>query len=1223
MTDLDWDLVERQAWQPGGAEVLALARRLDADGLRALLTRLADPDRDDALRHRLALAVRCLAAVEPRTRIQLGALANDLGEAAFRAWWPHWPRRTADAVPHLGALLPLLARLDTRIEGRPLGVWLLERVKTEGGHESTWADELLSQEGRTLATPSLLSCLADLLAEDLPNRIRAALHFLRGLDEVSGLPALLDGLLRLYRSMPRDRHEVLNGIHGLFGELAPLRVAQSWSLRTFIWETGRPEPPGGLELVTPEGRERLAGWLEENLRDLLRSDIPLVSDTARLLVNEPDIQSQGLMEHLAAALWDNGPDFLPSFDEEDDVLWPALFSLVSERLGVAAGPVRLEILRRLGGLVQHLRTLQRNEEHLLRETRVTLERMLSVRERVAGLREMPELRGLAESLHALIHDPSPEVCRQAGRLLLDLHQFLNPGGPPSWLGALLADPDMTVCLAALDVLGHWGEAALPPETLDSLAPLLGDPRRPVRREALELARRLGLDQPPILYHLALLLADPDPATRGMARAAILDLGGKVAGRAFFDPLCQLLRDGNVLAWRSVFGLVKSSEKKGLPDLLAEELRSLPLGSRMVGVAQELGWEECWDMDQLLAGLMDRLGWPDRVVRRGAAWGLGLLQPGALSDELLTRLADLLGDGEEEVRNSALAAACFLGRALARPVFLNRLPGRLTGAGAGPRWVALEVLGVLGPAAATPGLLAAAEELLGGDNRLRWFTAVVVFARVEGMVPGERLRERVVELLYHRDPLLREAVLTLVRSLGPRLAGPELLDELLGLATVPDAVARLNVVPVLRLLEEEGLLQGEGVRRLTDMLSDSHAEVSQAALEALLSLGPTRLPPDVPGRITGLLRSPEKHRRRRALAALDRLGEALVPAVLQPVWPQLLRDLDPDVRYLTAASLDRLNFTERDLLARLPGLLRDPERSVRRLALAQVARLGPRALQEGIPAALADLLPHLAWGKHDEQAALQELWTSLSHLEPETRRVRISAALADLRRHPGSVEPEELAVLRGLGPALGCPAFLQGVDLLLSQDDPAFLVPTIRAVNVLGGQLLPAHTGGPAGTPVILRRLLRLLGHRQADVRLEAARSLLRHAQAGDRMDLLRRVGARITDPDARVREVAVQAVKRLRRKAWTEPLLDTLNQALNASDEGIALTGVRVVGRLGRLEEHPDVVDALAHLYGRGTVAGVWAAQQLARRGYRLLCSEAGSGWQAMPLAVRAAVLGP
>jgi HEAT repeat protein len=703
----------------------------------------------------------------------------------------------------------------------------------------------------------------------------------------------------------------------------------------------------------------------------------------------------------------------------------------------------------------------------------------------------------------------------------------------------------------------------------------------VQLEVLKLIGRWQIDQPQILTQLALLLADQAVGLRVAACEAVLSLGAKAATPAFDEPLRRLAGQGKIRAWRSLFWLAKSAASSTLLNRLTEELRHLDIGTRMTGVAVELGWKDAWDLEELLAELVRRLAHPEEAIRRSSVWALGLLKVDCISDDSLVRLANLLGHADEGIRLSASAAASHLDRQLARPVFLNRLPRLVTAEDVGLRTAAIHVLGILGSAAAIPGLLAAVEELLAGDNVSRWWTASEILTLAEGIVPSERIRNRIIELMYRKDSIVGQLLLTLLRNLAPRLDPSEFIEEVLALATVPDAAARLNAARALPVLEENGLLDGRGVRRLAEMLADGHADVSRAALEGLLALGPAHQPPDLPARIARVLRSPEKRRRLQVMEALDRLGDALVPAVLQNLWVQLLRDLDPLIRRQTALWLDRLVIPERDLLARLPGMLRDGDPQVRQVAVMQVARLGTRALQEEVPAALADLLS---------------------------------------RRDTQGVWSEALTVLKGLGPALACPAFVYGLDVLLNQDDPDVLVPTIRAINQLGRQLFPRRdrNAPKCTTPTLLRRLLRLLAHRHADVRLEAARALFQHARAGDRTEVLRYLSVRITDVDGRVRELAVRAVRCLRQNAWTEPFFRSLKQALHVPDEGTTATAVQVAGRLDGLEDQPDLVDALAALHGRGTIAGVRAAHLLCRHGYRLLRTDEASGWRAVPLLVLA-----
>lgn len=65
----DWDLGDRKAWDPDWEHVLTfLAGKLDGKRVHRLLELFANEDRDDVLRHRLALAARCLPEISEPAR---------------------------------------------------------------------------------------------------------------------------------------------------------------------------------------------------------------------------------------------------------------------------------------------------------------------------------------------------------------------------------------------------------------------------------------------------------------------------------------------------------------------------------------------------------------------------------------------------------------------------------------------------------------------------------------------------------------------------------------------------------------------------------------------------------------------------------------------------------------------------------------------------------------------------------------------------------------------------------------------------------------------------------------------------------------------------------------------------------------------------------------------------------------------------------------------------
>jgi hypothetical protein len=114
----DLDALDRLAWRDPD-EVVRRSAALPPDDVRRLVVRLADVEADDVFRHRLAVAVRCLAAGA------LGGLRQEVGEEAALAWWAFASTGAGALVHHLAGLLPTVAGWGVTVEGEPLPAWLL------------------------------------------------------------------------------------------------------------------------------------------------------------------------------------------------------------------------------------------------------------------------------------------------------------------------------------------------------------------------------------------------------------------------------------------------------------------------------------------------------------------------------------------------------------------------------------------------------------------------------------------------------------------------------------------------------------------------------------------------------------------------------------------------------------------------------------------------------------------------------------------------------------------------------------------------------------------------------------------------------------------------------------------------------------------------------------------------------------------------------------------
>src|SRR5208337_4217029 len=124
MAETGWEFVSRQVWHPRWEQAVPLlAGQLSGPSLEQMLRSLADPRSDDVLRHRLALAARCLSAVPPDRLPQLQQVIDSVTTQVGRVWWQHCWRGTAEFVPHLAAAVRALALLPGQVRERLIPAW--------------------------------------------------------------------------------------------------------------------------------------------------------------------------------------------------------------------------------------------------------------------------------------------------------------------------------------------------------------------------------------------------------------------------------------------------------------------------------------------------------------------------------------------------------------------------------------------------------------------------------------------------------------------------------------------------------------------------------------------------------------------------------------------------------------------------------------------------------------------------------------------------------------------------------------------------------------------------------------------------------------------------------------------------------------------------------------------------------------------------------------------
>src|ERR1035441_8103501 len=104
-----------------------MAGALRHDGEEKLLRILADERRDDAFKHRLALAAKCL----PELSDYGGAIGREVAFRTISFWWQCVRKWKSGAVRHLAESLPSLTQCNLEHEGQQFREWVPSKLKQE------------------------------------------------------------------------------------------------------------------------------------------------------------------------------------------------------------------------------------------------------------------------------------------------------------------------------------------------------------------------------------------------------------------------------------------------------------------------------------------------------------------------------------------------------------------------------------------------------------------------------------------------------------------------------------------------------------------------------------------------------------------------------------------------------------------------------------------------------------------------------------------------------------------------------------------------------------------------------------------------------------------------------------------------------------------------------------------------------------------------------------
>ena len=127
-TETMWKMIDKKAWSPDWEEPIRyMAGALRHDGEEKLLRILADERRDDAFKHRLALAAKCL----PELSDYGGAIGREVAFRTISFWWQCVRKWKSGAVRHLAESLPSLTQCNLEHEGQQFREWVRSKLKQE------------------------------------------------------------------------------------------------------------------------------------------------------------------------------------------------------------------------------------------------------------------------------------------------------------------------------------------------------------------------------------------------------------------------------------------------------------------------------------------------------------------------------------------------------------------------------------------------------------------------------------------------------------------------------------------------------------------------------------------------------------------------------------------------------------------------------------------------------------------------------------------------------------------------------------------------------------------------------------------------------------------------------------------------------------------------------------------------------------------------------------
>jgi HEAT repeat protein len=653
------DLVDHKAWLPAWQEVIVFLGGL-LDRPRPLIEMLADAERDDDFRHRLALASRALAERPAHARTDLEELVDRITTQHFGLWWSFHADGTLPAIPHLSAALPSLACLNGRLSGGwPLGGnvpflgRLADLIGRVGSEVQSHAALALCDLGVAAITEPILTCLTELLrSDDGWSRLMAA----RVVGHL-GAAALTGPILNRLAELLGDRNDLVANEAGqalcaaapeyslkLLGELVRDDANQNWArlaVRTPRLGAKALEPflacLAGLLRDGSDEERRRATWVIVALGPVAATQ-PFLTCLAELLRNDKaGVRFAALyVVYLLGAATETGP-ILASLAEQLHDESHLVHSEVHQAL-CGLGPVAAT-----GPILDALADLLRADKEYVRGAAYVISRL-----------------GPAGATEAILARLVALLCAKDARVRYAAAEALGGLGTAAATEPILArlaelsrDEDQHVRSSTAKALGGLGAASL-------VQPLLYDESEYVRSAA---ASAVGvhdtLAKEPILTRLAELLRDESENVRAAAALALRRKGPVAATSAVIAHLAEQLRDNDrrvrYHTATVVGGIGTAAATEAIRSRLAELLRDKDENVRSAAIAAVRDLGAAVATTEFLARLAELLRDEDKKVQAASASAVGGLGAVAATDDIVASLAALLREEQREVPSATAKA----------------------------------------------------------------------------------------------------------------------------------------------------------------------------------------------------------------------------------------------------------------------------------------------------------------------------------------------------------------------------------------------------------------------------------------------------------------------------------------------------------------------------------------------------------------------------------------